>query len=267
MFAMYDIYGFGNRLKTVRKARKFSQQRLADEMYIKRGTVNAWENGVNVDGLEDGNRDKKSRIPEVDNMIRICEVLNCDLDYLLGRCDTWKRETAEISEATGLSPAAAETLIKWKSFSAGELDPKTFDEVTQAKFGQNTLNSLLESDEGIDVLRKIGLYLHGKISRILPRGERETIEHDHLSPLLNTDASEEEIRAEFQAVVDELDLAKKTVTFEIEDLDMLWAMDTEYVKSMILSWIQEALTNLKKKTDTAKGKEGGVEDGNGEKAR
>ncbi len=277
MFNGYNVDAFGDRLKKIREDRmkeferknkepagpikrgkrsnRFSQEKLAEEISITRGSVLAWEKG--------------DRIPPVETMVRLCELLDCDLDYLLGRCDTFRKETADISEATGLSPAAAETLIKWKSFSDGEVNPTTitFDEFAQTKFGQKTLNSLLESDEGMDVLSKIGLYLHGKISRTLPRGEREQMEHDLFKHLSNTNASKEEIGAEFQALEDELDREKKTVNFIIEDLDMSWGMDTEYVKSMILSWVQEALTNLKKKMDAAKGKEGGSADGNGEEAR
>ncbi len=255
MFNRYNINDFGNRLKIIRKARKISQDKLADNIPITRGSVIAWE------------KDNNSRIPSVETMIRLCEVLDCDLDYLLGRCDTYHRETAEISETTGLSPAAANTLRMWKNDS-DKPGPKGMNyDKDHAILAINTLSSLLECNEGKTVLTQIGLYLHGKISRTLPRGECEQMEHDLFKHFLNTNASAEEIIAEYQALEDELDREKKTVNFIIEDLDMPLSLDIEEVKIMVLSWIQKALINLKDKIDTAKGKKGGAEDGNGEKAR
>ncbi len=259
MFNRYNINDFGNRLKIIRKDRKISQDKLADNIPITRGSVIAWE------------KDNNSRIPSVETMVRLCELLDCDLDYLLGRCDTFHRETAEISETTGLSTEAADTLRKWKSISDKQGFSGFHDEVSQVLLRIKTLNTLLANKEGLGLLDTIGIYLHGRLIRSLSREEQATIEHDHMAHVfdtdVDTDASAEEIETAYKAAEDELDFEKKTVTFEIEGWDMLWTMDTDSIKSMFLSSIQESLVKLKTQIDTAKGEEGGAEDGNSEETR
>ena len=123
------------------------------------------------------------------------------------------------------------------------------------------------------MLDNIGFYLHGRLIHRLPNEEQARREHDreffqyYAERLRDGDASPEEIVAALKAEEDILDFEKKTVTFEIEGWDMSWTMDTDSIKSMFLSSIQESLVKLKTQIDTAKGEEGGAEDGNSEETR
>lgn len=64
-------------------------------------TVHNWESGKTY--------------PDYDTLRKICVVLNCDANYLLTMQDTPRKETTDISSATGLSNNAADILCSTKS--------------------------------------------------------------------------------------------------------------------------------------------------------
>lgn len=59
------------------------------------------------------NKDHSS-IPSVEVVANICEMLDCDIDYLLGKIDTPKHIYQAMNEMCGLSEKATEKLIYWK---------------------------------------------------------------------------------------------------------------------------------------------------------
>lgn len=61
-----------NRIKELRKAKKVTQQRLADEMHVARTTVTMWEQGTK---------------PDIDLVPKIADFFRVSTDYLLGRSD------------------------------------------------------------------------------------------------------------------------------------------------------------------------------------
>lgn len=81
-----------------------SQQALADAISVDRSLVKSWE------------RENTPVLPRLDNLIAMCKLYNCDLDYLVG---TMKEQTHDIKtacELTGLSEAAIEKISKGKPF-------------------------------------------------------------------------------------------------------------------------------------------------------
>ena len=64
---------FADRLKTLRRERDWSQQRLADELKISKISVNMYERG--------------EREPSFETMEAIADIFNVDMDYLYGRSD------------------------------------------------------------------------------------------------------------------------------------------------------------------------------------
>ena len=61
------------RIKELRKARDWKQDDLARELQVGRQTVGNYETGF--------------RSPDVDTILRLCEIFGCSADYLLGRSD------------------------------------------------------------------------------------------------------------------------------------------------------------------------------------
>ena len=120
---------FTRRLKECRK-RKFSSQQAFADAYMERyglirnvkespdhnmfGTIQSWEQGKSY--------------PSADVLSNICDLLDCDADYLLGRIDERKHDINDMKRYTGLSSEAIEQLhvyldqLKRKEWWLDDLD-------------------------------------------------------------------------------------------------------------------------------------------------
>jgi len=81
----------GERIYELRKQSNMSQGELADELDVSRQTISKWENN--------------SSIPELDKIIRLCEVFDVSSDYIL----------RGIAESAKDSEESKETVIKEKT--------------------------------------------------------------------------------------------------------------------------------------------------------
>lgn len=94
----YDISSFGKRLKKLRTDKykkdniKYnfckSQEGLAEKLDYERRTICKWENGKTH--------------PNIEQVLDICNFLNCDIDYLLGTSDHPIKSAYEAADYTGI---------------------------------------------------------------------------------------------------------------------------------------------------------------------
>ena len=91
---------FGKRLKELRKEHGYTIEQFADMVGISKSTLGYYEN------------DK--RMPDIEILARIANVLNVSADYLIGRTNTTaqKGKMKTVCEFTGLSDSAAEILAQ-----------------------------------------------------------------------------------------------------------------------------------------------------------
>lgn len=75
---------FNENLKTLRKAKGFSQEELAIRLHIVRQTISKWEKGLSV--------------PDADMLIRIAEILETSVSELLGAKIVDKADTNHVAE-------------------------------------------------------------------------------------------------------------------------------------------------------------------------
>ncbi len=89
---------FGKRLKELRKANGYTIEQFAETVGIAKSTVGYYEND--------------NRMPDIEVLARIADVLNVPADYLLGRTNTAavKGKMKTVCELTGLSDTAADFL-------------------------------------------------------------------------------------------------------------------------------------------------------------
>lgn len=73
----------GEKISILRKNNNYTQEQLADILGVSRQAISKWESG--------------SAYPETDKLIRISELFNCSLDYLLKQSET-KTSKAESGE-------------------------------------------------------------------------------------------------------------------------------------------------------------------------
>jgi transcriptional regulator with XRE-family HTH domain len=62
---------FGDRLRELREDKNMTQDDLASILNVSRQTISGYEKGVNE--------------PNIENLVRMAEIFNVSLDYLLGR--------------------------------------------------------------------------------------------------------------------------------------------------------------------------------------
>ena len=92
---------FSERLQKLRKEKYNSQEKFSEAMDVSVETVKKWEQG--------------KAFPETGHLLLIPDVLDCDLDYLIGRIDHQSRNRKISQDYTGLSEKAAKTLHEWKN--------------------------------------------------------------------------------------------------------------------------------------------------------
>ena len=108
---MYDLNTIKERIRKARSDIDMTQDQLAKKMGYERETVTAWESGKNI--------------PKLDALIRLCDILQCDITFLLGAHPEKRRETSDACKVTGLSEAAIERL-RWEE---GSLRKKQLEEI------------------------------------------------------------------------------------------------------------------------------------------
>lgn len=92
----YDINIVNERIKDMRKLRGFTQQELADAIGTNRQAIINWE------------KEKDNTLPSVENLVNLCETLDCSMDYLLGSVDI--PEIGAIAKASHYSGISSEII-------------------------------------------------------------------------------------------------------------------------------------------------------------
>ncbi len=87
------------RIVAERKIKGWTQEKLAEEVGRDTGTVASWEQGRVV--------------PPFKCMVKLADLFDCDLDYLTGRIDVKAHNIETMCEISGLTPKAAETIVKF----------------------------------------------------------------------------------------------------------------------------------------------------------
>ena len=133
---------FGKRLRELRKENGYTIEQFSDMVGISKSTLGYYEN------------DK--RMPDIEILARIANVLNVNADYLIGRTNTTaqKGKMKTVCEFTGLSDSAAEYLahlVKNKDYAKLSIINHLFDELSEdydfysyeTQNGEEATNSIL----------------------------------------------------------------------------------------------------------------------------
>lgn len=96
-----------------------------------RQSVGAWEND--------------NRLPTLDIFLKMCELFDCEIGYLLCEYDCKTREITDIQQATGLSEKSIQRLFMLRKRTK-ETDRFTFD---------SPINSIIENDAFVELIEAI----------------------------------------------------------------------------------------------------------------
>lgn len=127
----YNAKAIGQRIKNERQTLSLTQGDFAKKIGLSeesRQTIGKWENG--------------KLLPQFEDMLKMCEVFDCELGYLLGEFDCKTREATDIQAKTGLSEKAIKKLLKINQ------DTSNHDILT-------SLDKLIEHEDFIVLLRLI----------------------------------------------------------------------------------------------------------------
>jgi transcriptional regulator with XRE-family HTH domain len=147
---MLYIHEICEKIKLLRKERKWSQQTLANKLGIKqRKTIDEWEKGT-VSSFEVG------------NLLKLCRVFECDIGFFLGEHETRRRSTADISAVTGLSEEAVMALTIFNE--ARKIETENVDKGGTPYMTANTyiidvVDVLLQYEREYEILYNIAGYL------------------------------------------------------------------------------------------------------------
>lgn len=64
-----DTMSIGKKIKYLRELKGMTQEELANLLYVSKQAVSKWEKGLTI--------------PDIENIIRLCEIFNVDINYLL----------------------------------------------------------------------------------------------------------------------------------------------------------------------------------------
>lgn len=122
---MYDEKAIGKRIQYERNQLGLSQGKFAEKIGLaesSRQVIGKWEKG--------------KLLPHFDHMLKMCELFECELGYLLCEYDCKTRVATDVKKATGLTEAAINRLMDInKSHINGALD--TFSKlILHKEFGQ-----------------------------------------------------------------------------------------------------------------------------------
>ena len=94
-------------LKRARERAGLTQDELAGKMGVSTKTIRNWEQKV-----------KANTLPTMENLLKLADLYDCDLDYLTGRIECKTHDLQFIHDQTGLTE---EAIIKIKELSAEQL--------------------------------------------------------------------------------------------------------------------------------------------------
>lgn len=165
---------FAERLTQLRTERGYTQYSLAkaynDRFPTRRKDDTAGNEG-NFGGIygtiKNYENPNKNINPNLNIVCNLCEILDCDIDYLIGKIDVPRHETADIMATTGMTQEAVNRLRGFAAHPEGRLYPLV-------------LSRMVDSSFFIPLIGQIRYYA-GKVEQVKERwtpGDRNAVSAD-----------------------------------------------------------------------------------------
>lgn len=142
------IKKFTVKLKLLRKEKKYTQERLASILGVDIKTYRSWEKGT---------------LPKTIDLFNLANILDCDVDYLLGKMNTETHLKDHINKYYSLSPNAFNKLSLLSSYRSSKGDnnyKKIANEISMI------LEYLISTTDGNFMLDQIRQYVVGEKSEL-----------------------------------------------------------------------------------------------------
>ena len=131
----YNEAAVGKRIRQARKDKKWSQDKLIEELQKRQTGINR----NNLSAIENGKEGALGNI-SLTALCAMCDMFDCDMGYLLGEYEQRHRVAAEVCDATKLSSPAVDTLMGMNYY---------------AKYGDNVLSNPVGFISQVDILSRM----------------------------------------------------------------------------------------------------------------
>jgi len=128
---------FADRLTHEREERGYTQEKFSEMLGISRDTLSKWENG--------------HRLPDIEQLQKICKIFNCDSDYMLGNIPEHSHDIRKMMNKTGLSETSILLLERWNVAASPQVS-KIIDFILQ--YRSNCIKSNIRDEDLIDRLNR-----------------------------------------------------------------------------------------------------------------
>nr|DAL96537.1 MAG TPA: helix-turn-helix domain protein [Caudoviricetes sp.] len=185
------IKKFTVKLKVLRKEKKYTQERLASILGVDIKTYRSWEKGT---------------LPKTIDLFNLANILDCDVDYLLGRINTETHLKDYINKYYSLSPEAFDKLLLLSVYQSSKGDnyhKKIANELSMI------LEYLISTTDGNFMLDQIRQYVVGEKSE--PQKK-----HSYLSLLNGVECNSQSKEANWWIMSDIIDSLSKMCLYFTE---------------------------------------------------
>ena len=103
---------FSERLQQIRKERGFKSQEALAKAYNQKYNPNILNSSGILGSIKKWENPNVETLPTLDKIYNLCELLDCDLNYLTGKLPCSTQESSDFQKLTGLSEDTFESLKK-----------------------------------------------------------------------------------------------------------------------------------------------------------
>ncbi len=142
----YNLEIIGKNIKKERLKLKYTQAQLGEKVFLTGKQISNYENEESA----------KKTIPPLDVLLKLCEVFDCELGYLLGEeCYSVKtQKTTIVSKETGLNEKSINQIQKIMGFipedSLLDCEPETYNRIVNALFSASRFIDFIKEIKNLD---------------------------------------------------------------------------------------------------------------------
>ncbi len=219
-----------NRIKKIRKDKGYTQQAFADMLNVHIKTVQGWE------------KDKDATLPDLENLLILCEKFGYDLDYITGRIDEPTHDIGYIKSLTGLSVEAIKILMKSKPINNNVENTMSYGEIISKVITHKKSSELLSNLERlINTDSFYAFYYRNSHIDSMENNPAINIGFDYLTDEQYLNMIQYRSSTLFSEIIDDLTNRKSKLTVDEAKRIFQLSSDTEAEMALqVIQWAKEA---------------------------
>lgn len=163
------VGNFSSRLREIRKIRELTQLQLAEIMAGDPENVDddTWQRNISSNLKSISNWERRKSTPNVDALLQLCVILNCEADYLIGLAPNPHHQVTDIMAETGMTKSVVDKLRYLNSLSSRESDDTYKEWITylNAVLDEGTIVAAINNLKTLrDKIRKVPTVIKDRLN-------------------------------------------------------------------------------------------------------